>query len=87
MGPILLVTMTNHALDQFLEGLLKAGISKLIRVGGQSKSQSLEPHNLNSIWKDYKDKWERRQGYDLHQCALLEHHTCTGKTVNLTIAL
>ena len=72
-GPIMLVTMTNHALDQFLEGLLKAGISKLIRVGGRSKSQMLEPYNLNTIWKDYKDKNERRQAYDYHQCALLQH--------------
>ncbi len=37
-GPILCVCYTNHALDQFLEGLLKAGIAQtnpaeLVRIG------------------------------------------------------
>ena len=33
--PILVVCFTNHALDQFLEGLLDAGITNIIRVGGR----------------------------------------------------
>lgn len=32
LGPILCVCFTNHALDQFLEGLLDAGIDK-VRCG------------------------------------------------------
>ena len=73
-GPILLVTMTNHALDQFMEGLLKAGISAMVRVGGRSKSELLEHHNLNSLWKDYRSKGEKQRAYDLHQSAPLVQH-------------
>ena len=44
-SPILVVCYTNHALDQFLEGLLKV-TAKVVRVGGRSKSESLRPFNL-----------------------------------------
>jgi cold shock CspA family protein len=44
-GPILVVTMTNHALDQFLEGIL-AFESSLIRVGSRSRSEVLAGCNL-----------------------------------------
>ena len=33
VGPILIVCLTNHALDQFLEALLNAGITSMVRVG------------------------------------------------------
>ncbi len=45
---ILCVCYTNHALDQFLEALLDKGITDLVRIGGKSKSERLEPFNLNS---------------------------------------
>lgn len=52
-GPILVVCLTNHALDQFLEGILKLLLKLependpgLIRVGGRSKSESLEEFSL-----------------------------------------
>lgn len=52
--PILIVCCTNHALDQFLEGLLEfCAENELIRVGGASKSEILERYNLNAI-KPYK---------------------------------
>lgn len=35
VGPVLIVTFTNHALDQFLEGLLAAGLTDMVRVGGR----------------------------------------------------
>ena len=35
VGPVLIVCFTNHALDQFLEGLLEAGLEGLVRVGGR----------------------------------------------------
>ena len=35
IGPILIVCYTNHALDQFLEELLAAGLTDLVRVGGR----------------------------------------------------
>jgi hypothetical protein len=44
-NPILLVCYTNHALDQFLEGLISV-TDRIVRVGGQSKSAVLEGFNL-----------------------------------------
>ena len=46
VGPILVITFTNHALDQVLVGLLKAGIRDLVRVGGRGKTAELEEFNL-----------------------------------------
>lgn len=43
--PILIVCYTNHALDQFLEGMLKF-TQKIVRVGGQSRSEVLKNYNL-----------------------------------------
>ena len=48
-APILLVCYTNHALDQFLEGILKSFKGNLVRVGSRSKSKELEDYNLRSI--------------------------------------
>jgi Rad3-related DNA helicase len=49
LGPVLVVCYTNHALDQFLEHLIEVGIDKIIRVGGQSKSNILANHNLQYL--------------------------------------
>ena len=46
--PVLVVCYTNHALDQFLEGILQFCKKGIIRVGGQSKSSCLEPFNLKN---------------------------------------
>lgn len=50
-GPILIVCYTNHALDQFLEGILKfcSGDNELIRIGGGSKNEILEEYNLSHV--------------------------------------
>ena len=45
---MLVVCYTNHALDQFLEGILHFQTSGIVRVGGRSSSQSLQNHNLTS---------------------------------------
>nr|KAG5707206.1 hypothetical protein BaRGS_017890 [Batillaria attramentaria] len=47
--PILVVCYTNHALDQFLEGILKFQSKGIVRVGGQSKSEELKGLNLKLI--------------------------------------
>ena len=49
---ILIVCYTNHALDQFLEALLDKGITSIIRIGGRSKSQRLEPYNLFTVLRN-----------------------------------
>ena len=35
LQPILVVCLTNHALDQFLEALMDAGVTGIVRVGGR----------------------------------------------------
>nr|XP_054769133.1 NFX1-type zinc finger-containing protein 1-like [Lytechinus pictus] len=47
--PILLVCYTNHALDQFLEGIIKFQTTGIVRVGSRSKSQQLEDFNLSRL--------------------------------------
>jgi hypothetical protein len=53
IGPILMVTVTNHAIDSLMEGLLDAGVAarpgQMIRVGGRSKSERLQPYNLREV--------------------------------------
>jgi hypothetical protein len=44
--PIICVCLTNHALDQFLESLLDAGINGIVRVGGGCKSERLDALNI-----------------------------------------
>uniref|UniRef100_T1IT10 RZ-type domain-containing protein n=1 Tax=Strigamia maritima TaxID=126957 RepID=T1IT10_STRMM len=60
-NPILVVCLTNHALDQFLEGMLKF-TNGLIRVGGRSKNKSLGRYNLKFI-KDRMFCDKTREGY------------------------
>lgn len=43
--PILVVCYTNHALDQFLEGILEV-TNNIVRLGSRSKSEVLRPFNL-----------------------------------------
>jgi len=61
LGPIIVVCYTNHALDQFLEHLLAAGIENIIRIGGNSSSKVLEGKNLRTAPKQqYKSNSEAR---------------------------
>ncbi|KAI9801196.1 MAG: hypothetical protein M1825_003470 [Sarcosagium campestre] len=66
LGPILVVCYTNHALDQFLEHLLKDGIDKVIRIGGQSTSTLLEGKNLR-LASRHEDKTGGER-FDIGQC-------------------
>ena len=54
--PILCVCYTNHALDQFLEGLLKNKVDKIVRVGGRSKSESLKCFNLHELCRSNQSR-------------------------------
>lgn len=49
LGPILVVTFTNHALDQSLENLLDHGITQIVRLGSRSKSERLTELNLRKV--------------------------------------
>ena len=51
-GPILIMCFTNHALDQFLEGILDLHEEKkpnIVRVGRRSRSEKLQQYNLAVI--------------------------------------
>ncbi|KAH3703326.1 hypothetical protein DPMN_078360 [Dreissena polymorpha] len=45
-SPMLIVCYTNHALDQFLEGVAKFYRGDLVRVGDRSKSERLKNYTL-----------------------------------------
>jgi hypothetical protein len=49
LGPVIVICHTNHALDQFLEHLIAAGIEDIVRIGGNDKSTLLESKNLHTI--------------------------------------
>ncbi|XP_072949027.1 NFX1-type zinc finger-containing protein 1-like [Epargyreus clarus] len=54
--PMLIICYTNHALDQFLEGILNV-TTNIIRLGSQSKSKIIEPYTLNNVRMKVKSKF------------------------------
>ena len=52
---ILIVCFTNHALDQFLESILKNNENCIARIGGKCKNEVIKKYILNSNEK-YKSK-------------------------------
>mmetsp|Transcript_72985 Transcript_72985/g.171074 ORF Transcript_72985/g.171074 Transcript_72985/m.171074 type:complete len:1555 (+) Transcript_72985:434-5098(+) len=47
-SPVLVVCFTNHALDQFLEGIFKFNES-IVRIGSRSKSEQMMRRNLKEL--------------------------------------
>lgn len=47
--PILVVCMTNHALDGFLKDLIDQGITEVARIGSGSKEEWTAKYNLKSL--------------------------------------
>ncbi|XP_071505635.1 NFX1-type zinc finger-containing protein 1-like [Diadema antillarum] len=62
-GPILLVCYTNHALDQFLEGIVKFHSEGLVRVGSRSKSEHLKRFNIKKLL-GRSGCWEQRRSLE-----------------------
>lgn len=58
---ILVVTFTNHALDDFLESLLDNGVNKIVRIGGRSRSDRLSEYNLRELGRSGKAPFSREQ--------------------------
>ena len=58
---ILVVTFTNHALDDFLESLLDKGVKKIVRMGGRSRSDRLSEYNLRELSRSGKAPFSREQ--------------------------
>ncbi|KAI7869110.1 P-loop containing nucleoside triphosphate hydrolase protein [Spinellus fusiger] len=65
LGPIVCICQTNHALDQFLEHILKFD-NRIIRIGSRSKSALIKDHTLyevrrqgenpRGLWRLYKKR-------------------------------
>jgi AAA domain len=61
--PILVVSLTNHALDSFLGGLVEAGITKIARIGRGSKEEwtkKFELHTLTRHTKVGQESWKMK---------------------------
>ena len=58
--PILVMCYTNHALDQFLEGIIDTECCgrrlEVIRVGGRCKNEKVDAHNLNKIRRNPQNR-------------------------------
>ncbi|NXL46082.1 ZNFX1 protein, partial [Podilymbus podiceps] len=61
-SPILIVCYTNHALDQFLEGIYTFQKHGMVRVGGRSSSEVLKQFTLRELRK----KCEFRYNLPMH---------------------
>ena len=61
--PILVVCYTNHALDQFLEGIHTFCEENIVRVGGRSSNETLEPFLLKNI--RHKRRREKTRSFGL----------------------
>ena len=53
---ILVVCYTNHALDQFLEGVLDFADESVVRIGGRCNSEILEPYTLSKLKKKKREE-------------------------------
>jgi len=65
--PIVCVCYTNHALDQFLEGLVNSGVdvNDVIRLGGRSKSPLFsEQPTLEARARQHSSKYAVKLTYD-----------------------
>ena len=58
--PILVVCYTNHALDQFLEGVLESRVGtkkpKVVRVGGRCKNENIKHCAMANLVSEMKSK-------------------------------
>lgn len=48
-GPMLVIAYKNHALDHFMEGLLRCGIRNMVRIGGNTDSELLDEYRLSEM--------------------------------------
>eukprot|EP01132_Coremiostelium_polycephalum_P003571 gene3571-4450_t len=48
MSPILVVCYTNHALDQFVSGIIPE-TEKIVRIGSQSRMEEMDRFNINKL--------------------------------------
>ncbi|XP_029006831.1 NFX1-type zinc finger-containing protein 1 [Betta splendens] len=69
-APMLVVCYTNHALDQFLEGIHSFLETGIVRVGGRSNSEILKPFNLRELSRSHNYRVTPRNQLRLPQRSL-----------------
>jgi hypothetical protein len=47
--PTILVCQTNHAVDDFLEGIVRAGYNRVVRLGPRSTASWIKPYTLHEL--------------------------------------
>ena len=63
--PILVVCMTNHALDSFLGGLRSAGLTRFARLGRGSKELWTAAHSISALSRRSKQSIPLRKKFTL----------------------
>lgn len=72
IGPIIVCTHTNHALDSILERSVDDSVSGIVRIGGRCKSERLKYINLRVLAKNVDPtKTEKTRRWELHRT--IEH--------------
>ena len=63
--PILVVCMTNHALDSFLDGLRSAGLTRFARLGRGSKELWAAAHSVQALSRRVKQSVPSKKKFGL----------------------
>ena len=84
--PILVVCYTNHALDQFLEGIHKFHPKGIVRIGGRSKSEVMKACSLSELkHRMHKVRVDCHVEDELYFSLLLNHSCIPFKQTPLVI--
>ncbi|XP_069114828.1 NFX1-type zinc finger-containing protein 1-like [Argopecten irradians] len=87
IGPIILLSYTNHALDQFLEGIVRMPkvnampVKDIVRVGSRSKVESLDKFNIIHRRKECKTMTRLQALTNLHEEA--KTHNILGNSIRI----
>uniref|UniRef100_A0A3Q3JND9 RZ-type domain-containing protein n=1 Tax=Monopterus albus TaxID=43700 RepID=A0A3Q3JND9_MONAL len=92
MAPMLVVCYTNHALDQFLEGIHTFLRDGIVRVGGRSNSEILKRFNLRELAHSrdlrYRPPSHLRTAYnEIYKLLCQEERTINRQSVMLACSL
>ncbi|XP_074037100.1 NFX1-type zinc finger-containing protein 1-like [Leptinotarsa decemlineata] len=70
LGPILIVCFTNHALDQFLEGVSNF-TDEIVRLGSQSQSRTMSQYSIYEMRKRMSQQNDSEDEYSFYDGAIL----------------
>ncbi|RKO89498.1 hypothetical protein BDK51DRAFT_27943, partial [Blyttiomyces helicus] len=81
--PILCICQTNHALDQFLEHLIKINV-KIVRIGSRTKSDIVAKYHIDEVCKTVSSS--KTLGWDMSR-KFKERDALTGKVKSIMSAM